>query len=280
MTLLVRDNQDLIAANIAYHLSRGVDQVIVTDNGSVDATRAIVQDFARAGNITLIDEAGDDYNQPLWVTRMARAAAEMGADWVIHNDADEMWWPIEGNLKSTLERVPPECGSVIVQRSNMLPARVLDGHPFQRMVFRDLRSLNGLGNPLPGKIAHRAVTDVEVHVGNHSVSSVALGPPIETSDMIVFHYPYLGYAQFERKIATGGAAFARNAVFPPVVGDVWRQLYQRLQAGTLRAWYDALPHAGDPGVKERIARGEIIEDTRLARYLGGLECTNDGARRL
>src|SRR6266404_3764037 len=159
MTLLVRDNQDVIAANIAYHLLRGVDHLIVTDNGSVDATRAIVEDFARAGNITLIDEPDDDYDQPAWVTRMARAAAEMGADWVIHNDADEMWWPVEGNLKTTLERVPPECGSVIVQRSNMLPVRVLRGHPFERMVLRNVQSVNALGNPLPGKTAHRATAD-------------------------------------------------------------------------------------------------------------------------
>lgn len=267
MTLLVRDNQDVIAANIAYHLSQGVDHVIVTDNGSVDTTRAIVEDFARAGNITLIDEPGDDYNQSAWVTRMARAAAEMGADWVINNDADEVWWPLEGSLKTTLERVPPACGSVIVQRSNMLPVRVLDGHPFAQMVLRDVHSVNGLGNPLPGKAAHRAAADVEVPPGNHSVSSLSLGPAAETRALSIFHFPYISYPQFERKIAIGGAAFARNTVFSQAVGDVWRQLYEWLQAGTLHAWYDALPHAGDPALKERIARGEIVEDTRLARYL-------------
>jgi hypothetical protein len=85
--------------------------------------------------------------------------------------------------------------------------------------------------------------------------------------MTIFHYPYLSYTQFERKIATGGAAFARNTVFSRDIGDVWRELYERLQAGTLRAWYNALPHAGDPEVNERMARGEIVEDTRLARYL-------------
>lgn len=267
MTLLVRDEEDVIAANIAYHLSRGVDHVIVTDNRSVDATRRIVEDFARAGNVTLIDEAGDDHSQSVWVTRMARAAAKMGADWVINNDADEMWWPLEGNLKTVLERVPRKYGSVIVERSNMLPVRALDGHPFERMVLRSVHSVNGLGNPLPGKAAHRATRDVQVCDGNHAVSSPSLAPPAETRAMAIFHFPYRSYAQFERKIANGGAALSRNRVLPQAVGGVWRELYKRVQAGTLREWYDALPHAGDPGLKERMAHGEIVEDTRLARYL-------------
>jgi hypothetical protein len=267
MTLLVRDEQDVIAANIAYHLSRGVDHVIVTDNRSVDATRRIVEDFTRAGKVTLIDEAGDDHSQYLWVTRMARAAAKMGADWVINNDADEMWWPIEGNLKTALKRVPRECGSVIVDRSNMLPMRALDGHPFERMVLRDVHSVGALGSPLPGKAAHRATTDVEVMMGNHGVSSPSLGSSMETRAITIFHFPYRSYAQFERKIANGGAAMLRNKVLPQEIGGHWRELYKRLQAGTLKAWYDALPHAGDPEVKERMARGEIVEDVRLSRHL-------------
>ena len=38
MTLLVRDEQDIVRENLDFHLAQGVDQVIVTDNGSEDAT--------------------------------------------------------------------------------------------------------------------------------------------------------------------------------------------------------------------------------------------------
>jgi hypothetical protein len=44
-------------------------------------------------------------------------------------------------------------------------------------------------------------------------------------------------------------------------------MYERLQAGGLRAWYDALPHADDPGLGEWIARGKVVGDRRLADYL-------------
>ena len=88
MTLLVRDEEDIIAANLSYHLSRGVDHVIVTDNRSVDGTREILEEFARLANHA-DRRRGDDFSQYRWVTRMARMAARMGADWVINNDADE-----------------------------------------------------------------------------------------------------------------------------------------------------------------------------------------------
>jgi glycosyl transferase family 2 len=267
MTLLVRDEEDIIAANIAYHLSRGVDHIIVTDNRSVDGTHAILEEFVRTGRVTLLDERGDNFSQFLWVTRMARAAAEMGADWVINSDADEMWWALQGDLKTELETIPPECGSLIVPRSNVLPLRVLSGHAFERMVFREVESTNTRGQPQPGKAIHRATRDIEVQNGNHTVLSPSLGPSANALGMMIWHFPYRSYAQYEHKIANGGAAMARNMTLPKGIGIHWRDRYERLQAGTLRAWYDALPHADDSGLGEWVARGKVIEDRRLADYL-------------
>jgi len=266
MTLLVRDEEDIIEANITYHLSRGVDHVLVTDNRSVDGTRDILETLARTGRVTVIDERGDDYSQFRWVTRMARAAAEMGADWVINSDADEMWW-LEGDLKTALAAVPSDRGSLLVPRSNALPLRVLRGHPFECMVFREVDSVNSVGKRLPGKAVHRATRDVEVQQGNHSVLSPSLGPREKAHGMMIWHFPYRTYAQYESRIASGGAAMARNVILPKGTCAHWREMYQRLQAGTLRAWYDALPHADDPGLDAWIARGTVVADSSLADYL-------------
>lgn len=266
MTLLVRDLADIVAANIEYHLSRGVDHIIVTDNGSVDETRDIVGSYARE-DVTLIDEPGDDYDQSGWVTRMARLAWKMGADWVINDDADELWWPHDGDLKAVFASVPPEAGSVVVPRANFLPVRRLAGHAFEEMVYRDVVSVNGLGRPLQPKVAHRAAPDVTVAPGNHAVESAALGPAVVSDDILIFHYPHRSYEQLERKIATGGPAVERNTRVSKAMFDVWRELYKRLRAGKLRAWYDALPHANGAGFEEALASGAIVHDDRVARYM-------------
>ena len=94
MTLLVRDEEDIIGENLEFHRAQGIDHFIVTDNRSVDRTTDILQRYVSQGILTYIWEGRDNYDQAVWVTRMARVAAtEFDADWVINSDADEFWMP-------------------------------------------------------------------------------------------------------------------------------------------------------------------------------------------
>lgn len=53
MTLLVRDEQDIIRENIEFHLSQGVSFFIVTDNLSADGTAAILKEYEEMGGAVL-----------------------------------------------------------------------------------------------------------------------------------------------------------------------------------------------------------------------------------
>ncbi len=99
----MRDEVDIIEANIRTHAKLGGDGFVVMDNNSSDGTREILENLKREYEIYIIDEKGD-YRQARWMRRLARVAKrELGADWVINNDADEFWIPKNGKgLKENL----------------------------------------------------------------------------------------------------------------------------------------------------------------------------------
>ena len=85
MTLLVRNEEDVIAENILFHHAQGVSSFLVIDNLSTDATPEILRRLARFVPIIYIKQTADTYDQAKWVTSMARSAClDHGADWVIN----------------------------------------------------------------------------------------------------------------------------------------------------------------------------------------------------
>ncbi len=72
LTLLVRDEADIVGDTIAGHLALGVDQIVATDNGSIDGTLEILEDYRKAGVLKLLHEPPSDFSQSCWVSRMAR----------------------------------------------------------------------------------------------------------------------------------------------------------------------------------------------------------------
>jgi Glycosyl transferase family 2 len=272
MTLLVRDNADIVAANMDFHLAMGVDHIVVTNNRSEDETRNIVLDYVRRGVASLIDEFDDDYDQSTWVTRMARVAArDLSADWVVNSDVDEFWWPLEGNLKSVFSAVPADYGVISAPRLNFLPMRRLSTAFWREMVWRYVVSRNGLGEPLPGKVAHRGAADVTVAAGNHAVESRSLGPTELDGRVVIFHFPYRSLPQYSAKIAKGGQALENNRKAGPGVFHVWRQHHKLQRERHLEDWYRQLPHGDDPIVEEMVAKGEVVGDVRLRTFMASLE---------
>ena len=262
MTLLVRDEEDVIEANLAHHFGQGVDFVIATDNGSVDGTVAILEAEVRAGRLRLIHEPEDTYDQHRWVTRIARlAATDHGATWVINNDADEFWFARDGDLASTLASTDADI--VVAQRFNLV-ARP-EGVP---MTIRQAtpRQHPGLGDgPLPPKVAHRASPEIRVLQGNHEVEGLT-GGTVDDGRIEILHAPVRSYAQFANKIAKGGAAYERNQELPKEVGHQWRRLHAHQEAGTFdEEWQKLL--LSDEEVAAGLADGTLVEDTRLLDLL-------------
>lgn len=266
LTLLVRDEVDIVAATIEHHLAAGVDLIIATDNGSVDGTVEVLQAYEKAGVLRLLSESRQDYSQAVWVTRMARlAATEHGAAWVINCDADEFWQPTGGGavLTSALLAVPSSYGSVVARRTNLVAPPTAIGPWVDRLVYRDLQTMTERGTPLPPKVAHRGCRDVDVAQGNHAVSGPGLLPSAPDELIEILHVPMRSLSQFESKIRNGGSSYASNTVLAEDLGWHWRVDYARLLDGSLPATYAArLPtaqqlegsarYAPELGLRERL----------------------------
>ena len=266
MTLLVRNEEDIVEANLEFHLAHGVDRVIVTDNLSTDGTRDKLISYERDGAALVIEETTDDFSQAVWVTRMARMAYDTGADWVINNDADEFWWPECDDLKSYFSDVPSNVDVLTSHRDNFVPTNLPSDAFSERMVYREAVSLNAHGQPLPPKVAHRAHPMIDVAQGNHVATADELGPPTDLGNIRILHFPVRSYQQLERKVVAGGRAYERNPVLPMSAGSTWRALYAIWKEGGLRAYYDNLLY-DEARIGTGLNSGDLHSDTRLRDWL-------------
>lgn len=283
MTLLVRDEQDIVPCNIEYHLSRGVDFIIATDNRSAQSTTNVLKSYQRQGVLHYIREPEDTYAQSRWVTRMVRLAVDRyQADWIINNDVDEFWWPDAraGNLKDVLAGQPSSVAALAVTRYNFVPRRETErAWWLDTMTIREKQSFNALGNPLPPKVCHRAMPGVTVAAGNHSVSHDGYELSAQPStELMIFHFPMRTYKQFAAKIKKGGAAHDRNTELSPEIGATWRGYYEKYRTGRLR---NEIQQAFIPDIEceHKLATGELLHDARLRDYCYRYLSTQDIKKR-
>jgi hypothetical protein len=270
MTLLVRNEEDIIRENIEFHMSQGVSFFIVTDNLSIDGTVEILKEYEDRGVLRYFYEPSDRFDQQGWVTRMARLAfSEYGADWVINNDADEFWWPVSGNLSDTFAKVLHQTNVLEAERANFVTVKSPERYFYKKMIYREQTSLNSLGRPLPGKVAHRGSTCVVVEPGNHDV--LGIGEVKRQHGLIeVFHFPMRSKGLFENKIKLGTEGVERNDMLLKGHYSTWRMLYFDYQSkGRLSEYCDQNTY-DRKRIEEEISQGVIVEDTRLLDYLSKL----------
>ena len=273
MTLLARDEADVIESWLDFHLNAGADFVVATDNRSEDGTTDVLERFAREGHLHLIHEPGEDLRQDEWVTRMARlAATEFGADWVINSDADEFWWPRGASLKHVLEAVPPRYGTVGAFLRVFAP-RPTGREPFaDRMIvrFSALAPINNPGSlykPIR-KVVHRAHPEIRLTRGNHGLVGSPFAPLRGWFPIEVLHFPLRTAEQAAHKASLQKTAWKHIARAPTAYHA---QMFEALEAGRISDYYESLV-VSDEEVERGAEAGRLVVDTRLrdaVRQLGG-----------
>jgi Glycosyl transferase family 2 len=264
MTLLARDEADVVEPWLDFHLNAGTDFVVATDNRSIDGTTDVLERYSREGHVHLIREPGEDLRQNEWVTRMARlAATDFGADWVINSDADEFWWPRGASLREVLAAISPRYGTVGAFLRVFVPRPDGPETFFERMTvrFSALAPINdpaSLYKPIR-KVIHRAHPQIELTRGNHALVNSPFAPLRGWFPIEVFHFPLRSLAQCEHKAELQGNAWKHIERTPTAYHA---QMFEALEKGTIADYYASLV-VDDAEVEQGVAEGRLVVDTRV-----------------
>ncbi|MBE0428410.1 MAG: glycosyltransferase family 2 protein [Thermoleophilia bacterium] len=273
MTLLAKNEGDIIRENIEFHLRSGVDYIVATDNASTDGTREIFQEYERKGLLRLIDEPGDDKDQKAWVNRMGEQAVnDLKADIVIHNDADEFWISRSGNLKKDLCS-HRDADVFIVERVNVIledregkenfPKDAIYAvvEPFDAADVQERSKKDNLYYYTLGpKIAFRSKAGcLRVVQGNHAIENQGASIRQKAIDNVkIYHFPVRSKKHFEKKVAENGVAVARNARLNETQSWHIKRWYHAYLEGRLDEEYKKLIISKDEAAR-LVAAGNVAK---------------------
>ena len=269
LTLLVRDEADIIDAHLAFHLNLGVDLVIATDHDSQDGTTEILEAYAREGYVRRISESRA-FREVEWRTRMARLAYfDHHADWVINADADQFWWPRSGDLRDVLLSIPERFGVVRAIDRVFIP-RPQDGAHFAERMTHRLSSPAAINAPAStyrplARVIHRGDPEVTVSLGNHAISGTRLVMLQNWHPIEVLHFPWRSPGQMARKSRHFVDAGSRHATV------YHAEAHRAFEEHRLQDHYASLA-VDDRSFEIGLADGVIVTDTRLRdllRFLAG-----------
>jgi glycosyltransferase involved in cell wall biosynthesis len=267
MTLLVKNEIDIIKTHVEYHLPK-VDYLVVMDNLSTDGTLEYLRSMGdKNDNLYVLSVASNLYSQNDWVPRMVSYAINLGADWIVNSDADEFYI---GDLKGAVQEAYNEGYNQVYPKGSTFYMTVRDpiyANPVKRMIYRDPLSVKYEND----KVIHSTVGFEGLSQGNHWVlfNKIITSKILQTDKIRLFHYPERDFEQFSKKYA---GKFDEIKISQ--MGNVWKlrhEVYRREGINGLNKLFLETCLLSDDKMKEKgLERDTLLSEEILLKERGAV----------
>lgn len=216
MTLVVKNEEDIVEQNIRFHCAMGADGFIVTSHNCTDNTNAILDNLKKEGLVLdVIYQTGEKHQLNVWVNQMIKLATKKyGATWMINADADEFYYSKSLNLKQSIQKCSAGIANVLWvdalflfpdNRDNFLECPFFVTSPFTQFMAEQLNIYNipkfkpFIGSQGCTKVIHKTSDHPKAQKGNHTII-IKNKVSIEAADIKLFHYHIKNYKGYENKV--------------------------------------------------------------------------------
>ena len=288
MTMIVRDEEDILLDNILFHSKLGIDSFLILNNGSLDSTVDLIREAQKDIEIQLFHQPVYSHRLERWRLQLAfEARNRMGADLVICGSADEFWMPFQikcnnQNLISIKKFLRRFDSVVTVSRFNCLidrknckyaqyrwtPFYVIKpiNYSSEQIIFDDnifialvYQSSKYIVNPL-GLMKN---SDLSKHI-NHWFRPIS---GREEGQLVIRHYPFRNWKQFRLRVE--GYLELGEKYLATQMKNKYLRWIRQYQEGTLEKEFEKL-YVSPENKKIWMGNGNIStfnEDQILHKFL-------------
>lgn len=255
MTLLVKNEEDILENNIRFHKAMGVDGFIVTSHNSTDNTNVILKKLKEEGIVNeIIYETSPKYEQATFVDRMIKIAKDKyKADWIINADADEFFYAENHNLKKGIFDADVAGLNCIVPDIINYFSEDKENYLYEGCLFYKRTKMYT-------KVIHNTKDYMKIRMGNHNVDMKNKNKRLNTSDIYIYHYHIRNYKGYEEKVKRYiDTELASN------IGTHMQHMIDLYKNGRLIEDYNA--RYGDDVKNKLLREGNVLIDKNISNFL-------------
>jgi len=205
MTIVCRNEEDIIEQSIRFHCAMGVDGVIVTSHKSTDKTNEILENLKQEGLVLeILYKETPKHQHYLWVNEMIKIAKnKYKADWTIDADADEFYYSHFLDLKKSIyEYSKNGINALWVDSTFCFPQddiNFTDNIYFERLNYINAEKPDEYPQVKCLKSIHNTKDFISSTDGNHFVE-MKNQKQVFCANITLYHYMIRDYKSWEAKV--------------------------------------------------------------------------------